>query len=55
MLPTLMPVLSSSSMVLDTTLDPESAFNTVWPSLESLLTGVKGEPEVPKTGKYPVC
>ena len=55
MLPTLMPLLSSSSMVLDTTFAPESAFNTVWPSLESLLTGVKGEPEVPKTGKYPVC
>ena len=42
-------------MVLETTLDPESAFSAVWPSLVSLLTGVKGDPEVPKTGKYPVC
>ena len=41
--------------MLDTTLEPESGLEPPWPSLESLLTGVKGEPEVPKTGKYPVC
>ena len=51
--PTLMPVLSSSSMVLDTTLEEDSGLEVLCGSLASLPTGVKGEPEVPNTGKYP--
>ena len=41
-------------MVLETTLDEDSGLEVLWASLESLLTGVKGDPEVPNTGKYPV-
>ena len=46
--------------MLDTTLEEESGFETLlWcdDSLEfslTLVTGVKGEPDVPNTGKYPV-
>ena len=52
--PTLIPDLSSSSIVLETTLEEDSGLDMLWRSLGSLPTGVKGDPEVPKTGKYPV-
>ena len=52
--PTLIPDLSSSSIVLDTTLEEDSGLEVLWGSLASFPTGVKGDPEVPKTGKYPV-
>ena len=40
-------------MVLETTFDDDSGLEVLRVSLLSLLTGVKGEPEVPNTGKYP--
>merc|ERR1712106_833201 len=50
----LIPDLSSSSIVLETTLEEDSGLDMLWNSFGSLPTGVKGDPEVPKTGKYPV-
>ena len=40
--------------MLETTLEEDSGLEVLRGSLESLLTGVNGEPEVPNTGKYPV-
>ena len=52
--PTLIALLSSSSMVLETTLLLLSGLGCLGSSLGSLPpldTGVKGDPEVPNTGK----